>query len=137
SRGEAERVRAVGAAGRLRALLGLTRDPAADAHVEELATDLAGTGTPDRGAPPVPPTGTAIVSAPDPEDELRAVVRDVMARASSGTPLHRVAILFRVDEPYARLAQELLDAAGVPWSGPSTRRLAEPTAGRVLLGLLR
>ena len=77
------------------------------------------------------------MSAPDPEDELRAVVRDVMARVSSGTPLHRVAILFRVDEPYARLAHELLDAADVPWSGPSTRRLAETTAGRVLLGLLR
>ena len=51
--------------------------------------------------------------------------------------MHRVAILFRVDEPYARLAHELLDAADVPWSGPSTRRLAETTAGRVLLGLLR
>jgi ATP-dependent helicase/nuclease subunit B len=77
------------------------------------------------------------VSAPDPEDELRAVVRDVMARAAAGTPLHRVAILFRVDDPYARLAQELLDAAGVPWTGPSTRRLADTTVGRVLLGVLR
>ena len=137
SPGESELVRALGAAGRLRPLLGLTGDPAADAHVEELATDLAGVGTAERGARPVPPTGTAIVSAPDPEDELRAVIRDVMERASSGTALHRVAILFRVDEPYARLAQELLDAAGIPWSGPSTRRLAETTAGRVLLGLLR
>ena len=137
SPGEAELVQALGAAGRLRALLGQTGDPAADTHVEELAAALGGTETPERGASPVPPTGTAIVSAPDPEDELRAVVRDVMARASSGTPLHRVAILFRVDEPYARLAQELLDAADVPWSGPSTRRLAETTAGRVLLGLLR
>src|SRR5262249_51747735 len=69
-------------------------------------------------APP-PPRGTTIVSAPDPEDEVRAVVRDVMARAADGTALHRVAILFRVAEPYARLAHELLDAAGVPWSGPS------------------
>src|SRR5947208_1921314 len=129
SPGESELVRALGTAGRLRALLGLTGDPAADTHVEELAADLAGAGAPERGAPPVPPTGTAIVSAPDPEDEMRAVIRDVMTRASSGTPLHRIAILFRVDDPYARLAQELLDAAGVPWSGPSTRRLAPPTAG--------
>ena len=36
-----------------------------------------------------------------------------------------------------RTVQELLDAADGPWSGPSTRRLAETTAGRVLLGLLR
>src|SRR5438067_8843028 len=76
SPGEAELLRALGAADRLRALLGLTGDPAADAHVEELAAALAGAGAPERGAPPVPPTGTAIVSAPDPEDEMRVVVRD-------------------------------------------------------------
>src|SRR5215218_7957719 len=134
---EGELVRALGATGRLRALLGLTGDPAADKPVEELAARVARSDEPERAAVPRPPAGTTIVSAPDPEDELRAVLRDVMARASSGTPLHRVAILFRVDEPYARLAHELLDAAGVPWSGPSTRRLADTTAGRVLLGLLR
>ncbi len=137
SPGEGELVRALGATGRLRALLGLTGDPAADELVEELAARLAGSSAPERSAVGEPPRATTIVSAPDPEDELRAVVRDVMALASSGTPLHRVAILFRVDEPYARLAHELLDAADVPWSGPSTRRLAETTAGRVLLGLLR
>jgi ATP-dependent helicase/nuclease subunit B len=137
SPGETELVRALGAAGRLRALLGLTGDAAADEPVEALAARLAESGEPERTAAPDPPAGTAIASAPDPEDELRAVVRDVMARAAAGTPFHRVAILFRVDEPYARLAHELLDAAAIPWSGPSTRRLAETTAGRVLLGLLR
>jgi ATP-dependent helicase/nuclease subunit B len=137
SPGEGELVRALGATGRLRTLLGLTGDPAADELVEELAARLADSGEPERTAVRIPPAATTIVSAPDPEDEVRAVVRDVMAHASSGTPLHRVAILFRVEEPYARLAHELLDAADVPWSGPSTRRLAETTAGRVLLGLLR
>lgn len=137
SPGEMELVHALGAAGRLRALLGLTGDPVADEPVEALAARLAEPGEPERAAAPVPPAGTTIVSAPDPEDELRAVVRDVIARAAEGMPLHRVAILFRVDDPYARLAHELLDAADVPWSGPSTRRLAETTAGRVLLGLLR
>jgi ATP-dependent helicase/nuclease subunit B len=137
SPGETELVRALGAAGRLRALLALTGDEAADEPVEELAARLAGSGGPERAAAPVPPAGTAIVSAPDPEDELRAVVRDVMERAAAGTPFHRVAVLFRVDEPYARLAHELLDAAAIPWTGPSTRRLADTTAGRVLLGLLR
>jgi ATP-dependent helicase/nuclease subunit B len=136
SPGETELVRALGAAGRLRALLGLTGDPAADEPAEALAESLAGDAPPSRPAPPVSPAGTEIVSAPDPEDELRAVVRDVMTRAAAGTPLHRIAILFRVEELYARLAHELLDAAGVPWSGPSTRRLADTTAGRVLLGLL-
>jgi len=124
-------------AGRLHALVGLTGDALADEPAETLAAALADGTPPARTAAPAPPSGTTIVSAPDPEDEVRAVVRDVIARATAGTPLHRVAILFRVDEPYARLAHELLDAAAVPWSGPSTRRLAETTAGRVLLGLLR
>ena len=122
SPGEGELVRALGATGRLQALLGLTGDPAADELVEELAARLAGSRAPERSAVGEPPRATTIVSAPDPEDELRAVVRDVVALASSGTPLHRVAILFRVDEPYARLAHELLDAADVPWSGPSPPR---------------
>jgi hypothetical protein len=130
-------VRALGRAGRLRVLLGLTGDTNADESTEELAARLAELGSPERASDITPLAGTSIVSAPDPEDEVRAVVRDIMTIAAAGTPLHRVAILFRVDDPYARLAHELLDAAGVPWSGPSTRRLADTTAGRVLLGLLR
>jgi ATP-dependent helicase/nuclease subunit B len=141
SPGEAELVRALGDAGRLRVLLGLTGDASADELVEDLAACLVEPGAPEhapeRAPASGPPAGTAVVSAPDPEDELRAVIRDVMARAAAGTPLHRVAVLFRVDDPYARLAQELLDAAGVPWTGPSTRRLADTTVGRVLLGVLR
>jgi ATP-dependent helicase/nuclease subunit B len=137
SPGETELVRALGDAGRLHVLLGLTGDAAADEPAEALAARLAEPGAPERVPAPATPIGTAVVSAPDPEDELRAVVRDVVTRAAAGTPLHRIAILFRVDEPYAVVAQELLDAAGVPWTGPSTRRLAETTAGRVLLGMLR
>jgi hypothetical protein len=133
---ETDLVRALGRAGRLRVLLGLTGDATADHGAEELAGRLVDLGTPERPPLAPPPAGTSIVSAPDPEDELRAVIRDVMARAAAGTPLHRVALLYRVDEPYARLAHELLDAAAIPWSGPSTRRLAETTSGRVLLGLL-
>jgi ATP-dependent helicase/nuclease subunit B len=130
-------VHALGRAGKVRVLLGLTGDATVDENVEELATRLADLGRPERSSSAPPPTGTSAVSAPDPEDEVRAAVRDIVTLAAAGTPLHRTAILFRVDEPYARLAHELLDAAGVPWTGPSTRRLAETTAGRVLLGLLR
>lgn len=137
SPGEMHLLRALRDAGRLQVLVGLTGDAVADEVAEELAAALADGTPPARAVAPVPPHGTTITSAPDPEDEVRAVVRDVMARAAAGTALHRVAILFRVDEPYARLAHELLDAGAVPWSGPSTRRLAETTAGRVLLGLLR
>src|SRR5262245_10306488 len=137
SPGEMELAGALCDADRLRVLVGITGDPVADEPADALAAALADSAPLVPVLAPPPPRGTTIVSAPDPEDEVRAVVRDVMARAADGTALHRVAILFRVAEPYARLAHELLDAAGVPWSGPSTRQLADTTAGRVLLGLLR
>jgi ATP-dependent helicase/nuclease subunit B len=134
---EAQLIRALARAGRLRVLLGLTGDANADEPIDELTARLAGVGPAERAPGGAAPTGTSIVSAPDPEDEVRAVVRTVLTLAAAGTPLHRVAIVFRLDDPYARLAHELLDAAGIPWSGPSMRRLADTTAGRILLGLLR
>jgi RecB family exonuclease len=134
---ETQLVRALGRAGRIRVVVGLTGDAGIDQTSEELAARFADLGRAERASDAPTPTGSAVVSAPDPEDEVRAVVRDIMTLATAGTPLHRAAILFRVDDPYARLAHELLDAAGVAWTGPSTRRLAETTAGRVLLGLLR
>lgn len=80
------------------------------------------------------PVGTLVVSAPDPEEEARAVLRRLLARAEAGTPLHEMAVLYPVDEPYARLLAELLESAGIPWNGPSARRLADSVAGRVLVG---
>ncbi len=122
-------------------VLGLTGDPEVDAaETGGLVTRLSpGLGAPERtgaGTPPAPPLGTGAVSAPDPEDEVRAVVRRVVEHAERGTPLHRIAILTRVDEPYGRLVPELLDGAGVAWNGSAPRRLADATAGRVLRGLL-
>ena len=122
----------------LTVVMGRTGDPGVDATVDgpalERFTQLLGppATTPDAPAP----GATAIVSAPDPEDEVRAVLRLVMERVRAGTPLHRIALLYRQSDPYARLARELLDAGGIAWTGPGTRRLADTVAGRVLLGLL-
>ena len=136
SPGETALVEGLARDGRLRVLLGVTGDRVADEPTEQLAARLVSLGEPARAPLPAPPGGTSVVSAPDPEDELRAVIRDLIGHAAAGTPLHRVAVLYRMNEPYARLAQELLDTARVPWTGPSTRRLADTTAGRVILGLL-
>ncbi len=125
--------------GRCTVLLGLTGDPAVDAaQADMLAARLApALGAAVRvGTAPAAPTADLIVSAPDPEDEVRAVVRRLVARAAAGEPLGRVAVLFRAPEPYARILPELLTAAHVPWNGPSPRRIADGVAGRVLLGLL-
>jgi ATP-dependent helicase/nuclease subunit B len=123
----------------LTVVLGRTGDPDVDATVDgatlERFTELLGPPaiTTDGAAP----AAATIVSAPDPEDEVRAVLRLVMERVRGGTPLHRIAVLYRQADPYARLARELLDAGGIAWTGPGTRCLADTVAGRVLLGLLQ
>jgi len=139
SPGELTLIEALAAHDRCTVLLGLTGDPAVDVHQAEVhAARLTGA----LGPPVVlatdlrAPTANAIVSAPDPEDEVRAVVRRLLDRCAAGASLAGAAILFRAPEPYARVLPEVLDAAGLPWNGPSPRRVADCAAGRVLLGLL-
>lgn len=125
--------------GALHAIVGLTGDPDADGAARRLVEQLAGVlGPPDAmhpGLPAGPPVAAAVVHAPDPVDEVREVVRRVASRADS-VPLHRVAVLYRNAEPYARLVPEVLEEGGLTWNGPSTLRLAGTVTGRVLLGLL-
>ena len=83
-----------------------------------------------------PTHGTRVVSASDPDDEVRAVVRVVVDALRDGVPLERMAVLYGAAEPYARLVHEQLDAAGIPHNGAAVRTLAESVLGRSLLGLL-
>ena len=124
---------------RLTVLLGLSGDDTAD---DGLAGALAARLRPVLGQPvrhagaADPPLADRLVSAPDPDDEVRTVARELDARAARGEPLGRVAVLYRVGEPYARLVPEVFDAAGIPWTGAAPRRIADAAAGRILLGLL-
>ena len=137
--GEEVLLRALAGEHRLTVILGRTGDRAVDAeHVDALAARLR----PVLDAPVVapspaaPPTAGRLVSAPDPEDEVRAVAHDLQRRAHDGAPLGRIAVLARLAEPYGRLVPEVFDAAGIPWTGTTPQRVAETAAGRVLLGLL-
>lgn len=113
-------------------LLGATGDAGCDGA---LAAQLAPLGpVPEVEAAPVAPT--EVVSANDVDDEVRVVVRRLLALADSGTPLHHMALVHPSGPPYARVVADVLGAARVPFSGPSTRRLAQTVAGRVLLGVL-
>jgi len=130
---------ALAAAQRVTVILGLTGDHEVDeAHAGALAARLAPALGEANVEPPRTgiPLATRVLRAPDPDDEVRAVVRDLLARAAAGTPLHRMAVLYRTTEPYARIVGEVLTTAGLPWSGPSRRRLADSVVGRVLRGLL-
>jgi RecB family exonuclease len=122
-------------AGRMRVtvLAGSSGEPRADAPVRaalgRLGLELADTDA-------EPPAATRLVSASDPDDEVRAVVRLVVDAAREGTPLERMAVLYGASEPYARLVHEQLDGAGIPHNGAAVQALADSALGRGLLGLL-
>ena len=129
-------VGALARAGRAAAIIGITGDPRADRAAHDMAARLEPyLGAPDARQDAGLPIASRVVHAPDPDDEVRAVVRSIGALAAH-SPLHRVAVLYRLQEPYARLLRSNLDTAGIVWNGPSGRRLADCVAGRVLTGLL-
>jgi RecB family exonuclease len=85
---------------------------------------------------PDAPVADLLVQAPDPDDEVRAALRRLLTAADAGVPLHRMALLYPVEDPYGRLAPEVLSGADVPWNGPRPDRLADSMAGQVLGGLV-
>lgn len=115
-------------------VVGLTGDRAADEAVRRACAD-AGLPVPD-GRPTDPPTGTRILSVSDPDEEVRAVCREVLALAEAGTPLDRIGVFHPSPDPYARSLHEQFDAAHLPHNGPSRTRLADGVAGRALLDAL-
>jgi ATP-dependent helicase/nuclease subunit B len=129
---------ALAAAGRLTVLVGLTGDPAADALPRQMAAQLEhALGQATESAAAGSPVKTHVLTTTDAEEEVRAVIRLILERLAQGTPLHRIAVLYRAAQPYALLAQEQFQAAGVAFNGPGVRALAQTLSGRTLLGLLR
>jgi ATP-dependent helicase/nuclease subunit B len=84
---------------------------------------------------PVPQV-TEVVSVSDAEEEARSAVDRVLAAVRDGVPLARIAVLYPQPEPYARILDEQLAAAGIAWNGAAVRPLADRMVGRWLLDLL-
>ncbi|GAB2933556.1 hypothetical protein GCM10027047_32500 [Rhodococcus aerolatus] len=133
TRAECRFVEALRTAVDVTVVAGLTGEPRADGGV--LRT-LDRVGLP---APAGPTTGTAtataVLTASDSDDEVRCVVRQVVA-ALRTTPAHRVAVLHAARSPYARLLHEHLAAAGITVNGPGTRPVHERAVARTVLELL-
>jgi RecB family exonuclease len=112
-------------------------------HSAELLTDRD-PPTSDHDAPPRPATSTfalngllRVVRAPDPAEEVREMVRRIVANLEQGVPLPRQAILYRQTDPYAALVREVLTAGDLPWSALDGQSLSETLPGRALLTALR
>jgi ATP-dependent helicase/nuclease subunit B len=133
---QADLLRSVLGAAPASVVVGLTGETAVDAPV--LATirrcgvdlDDGAAGRIDRAV------GSRIVSVTDADDEVRAVVREVVALAESGVPLDRMAVFYPGPQPYVRTLQQQFAAAGIPANGPSPQRLTDSVAGRTLLAAL-
>ena len=117
----------------LRVVAGRTGEERADAGVVEAVRGL-GAG---HGDVPVaaPVTATRVVTASDPDDEVRRVVR-LLVHALAEVPAHLVAVLYGASEPYARLLAEHIGAAGITANGTAVRPVIERALPRTLLGLL-
>jgi ATP-dependent helicase/nuclease subunit B len=119
-------------------IAGTTGAPEADAEVRtSLARMGIATGAGDTPPPvPVDHERTLVLTASDADEEVRAAVRAVVDAVRSGTRLDRIAVLHASAEPYARLAHEQLQAAGVHTNGAAVVPLSGRVAGRTLLDLL-
>lgn len=114
----------------LHIVLGLTGDDRADASPLALCRTLGV----DAAAPTPPALADAVLHASDPDDEVRAVIRRVVA-ALADRPGHRVAVLYGSADPYARLLHEHFARAGVQVFGRAVRPAAETRFGRAILRL--
>lgn len=128
-------VQALAEAGKCSVLLGITGDPDADRSTLALAGSAFSREAPHHPVSPVSPSAHLLI-APDAHQELRWVIRRIMQRAEDDTPFHRMAVLYRKDEPYGTLIREELELAGIPVAGPNTSSLADTAVGSTLTGLL-
>lgn len=122
-------------------IVGLTGDGDADADVraecDRLGIDLTHMTEPNGEAGSAPPTGTEIITASDVDEEVRAVIRRVLQLAETGVPFDRMAFLSPTVEPYSRVVDAQLSAAGIAHNGPAVRLLVDTMAGRMLDRVLR
>ncbi|MGH9183348.1 MAG: hypothetical protein ACRDZ9_05980 [Acidimicrobiales bacterium] len=127
-------LRALAADGTVRVIVGLTGEVPADEGLRR-ALGRAGIDLGDEGGP-TPATAHRVLSVSDPDEEVRSVVRHVVAAARAGVPLGRVAVVYGAADPYVRLLHEHLAAAGIPHNGAPVRTVGQGLVGRTLRALL-
>ncbi len=116
-------------------LIGSTGDPDSDTLISSIR-GVASAPNPDSGsATEINPDGFRLVSAPNPGEEARWVVRDALAAAREGTRFARIGVFYEDPSNGPRLT-EAFQLSGVPVSGPSPVTLATTPNGRWILGLL-
>lgn len=132
--GEAALVNALAAQGQLVVNVGTTGDPDVD-DATDTVHQLAGVSVPQHN-PVTQPLPERIISASDPDDEVRAVVQAIAGWMQDGIRLGRIAVLYPTSDPYARLLQEHLVSAAIPLNGTPVRNIGDMLFGRAIRNLL-
>ncbi|MCB0994877.1 MAG: PD-(D/E)XK nuclease family protein [Acidimicrobiales bacterium] len=114
-------------------VVGVTGVPEADEPVVRTIGRLG--ATIPKARPPAPVVAQGVCVS-DPDDEVRQVVRGIVDAARSGVPLERMAVVWGVADPYARLVHDHLGAAGIAVNGAAVASVAQRLLGRSLLQLL-
>jgi RecB family exonuclease len=118
-----------------RVLIGATGDHDSDLLLSLVPGVLP---APESEAESVTSSGSSkfrLVSAPDPAEEARWIVRDVLAAAREGTRFARIGVFFEEPSYGARLTGAF-QLSEVPVCGPSPVTIANSPGGRWILGLL-
>lgn len=143
SPGEVSLMRSLAAHHRCAVILGITGDAVADESTQDLAARLRQhtgsqvTAATSGGDIPLLHGSVRLHVAPTAHDELRWVMRQVMREVEeNGTPPHRIAILYRMADPYGSLIRDELRMADIPMAGPDRDPMANTGAGRTLIALL-
>lgn len=82
------------------------------------------------------PLTDRVLHASDSDDEVRMVVREVVASLTEGHLARRLAIVYSRPDPYVRLLPAQLRAAGIEHNGRGGVAVAELACSRAFLGLL-
>ncbi len=131
-----ELIEALGRAHHVELLLAHTGDDEADEEMVALGRRLDHGYRTDHVTVAERYDGVAVVSATDADEEVRHAVRAVVDAARDGVSFDRMALLWPIDRPYARLVEHHLDAAELPWNGRPGTAVAERVVPRFLLDLL-
>ncbi|WP_419918274.1 PD-(D/E)XK nuclease family protein [Candidatus Poriferisocius sp.] len=115
-------------------IAGLTGNAGADTAVLESVNNMG--GELNVGVEINQPHGEWIISTTSADEEVQVAVREVLNATREGIALNRIAVLSGGGMPTIRHLQDHLEAAGIPFNGPSGLTLAESLVGRGLLALL-
>jgi hypothetical protein len=98
--------------------------------IVESSSELGQQNDAEQGAQRVNP-----ICVPDVAEEVRTVVREIIAQARTGTRFPRMAVVFE-DDNYSSRVAEALELAGIPVSGPDRTALSDSPEGHFITGLL-